>query len=265
MNVTSRCVVLSGAKNFRDFGGYSTAGGGLVKSGLLYRADSLSGLSHEDFPILTELDIRTVCDLRRSEEKQRSPSRWVHHSTTHFIHTPLFLAQDGSGGIRQQAVALNNANTSRQIMLDLYRKMVTDKHALDQMQRIFQLLTVIEGLPVLIHCSGGKDRTGVVCALILALLEVPQEQIVDDYMLSYELFTRTVDLNRQSDAQVYDSTTTEPLSPEVLLPIYAVDPDYLHSSFSAITELYGSLEGFYTSALNLTEKEICAIRSMLVV
>lgn len=125
------------------------------------------------------------------------------------------------------------------------------------------MLIVIDTLPVLIHCSGGKDRTGVVCALILALLEVPQEQIVEDYMLSYELFTRTADLNRQSEAQIYDSAKAELLSPEALLPIYAVDPDYLHSSFSAITELYGGLEGFYTAALGLTQEEISTIRSVL--
>lgn len=265
MSLISRCVSLSGAKNFRDFGGYATARGGLVKSGLIYRADSLSGLSDADLPILAGLDIRTVCDLRRLQETQRSPSRWVHDSATRFIHTPLFLEQEGSGGIRQQAVAMNDAQASRQIMLDLYRKMVTDKHALVQMWRVFQLLTVIDTLPVLIHCSGGKDRTGVVCALILALLEVPQEHIVEDYMLSYELFTRTADLNRQSESQVYDSAKAESLSREALLPIYAVDPDYLHSSFSAITELYGSLEGFYAAALGLTQKEIGAIRSALVV
>ncbi len=263
LTVSDRCVPLQGAKNFRDFGGYEVIGGGRVKRGLLYRAAGLSTLTGADLEVLAQLSIRVVCDLRREAECQRSPSRWCEGSATRFYHLPFFDDQGGTGGVMQLASERGSAEASRQIMIELYRKMVTEPQAIARIRSVFELLSGDSALPLLVHCSGGKDRTGVTCALILSLLGVGRKVIMDDYLLSEVLFTRTTDVTRQSSSQVFDSEKSGGLQAEALLPIYQVAPDYLDSAFRAIDDVHGSLDAFFADTLGLSQDRIKTIRRNL--
>jgi len=256
---------LQGVKNFRDFGGYKTQNNSYVKKGVLFRSAGLSELTLADQELVNNMSIASVCDLRRQEELERSPTRWPEKSSTQFYHLPFFNKQSkvSTGSVLVEAQKYNDAAKSRQIMLNIYRGVVLDSMALEQIKKIFQLLTQEENLPLLIHCSGGKDRTGISCALILTLMEVNFDDIMADYMMSLELYTDRVDTSQQSGGQMLDSTQFGGLSKEALIPVYRVEPEYLQGSFDAINETYGGVENFFQSALALSDTDIERIRENL--
>jgi len=265
MNNMEREIALSGAKNFREFGGYPTRDGRTVVRGKLFRAGMLSGLVDDDLIAIELLGIRTLCDLRRGKERDASPSRWCNNGEVNSLHLPLFLddTPGNTGTLLADARRFNSADASRELMKASYRRMVTDSHALAQMRRIFGLITKHENLPLLIHCSGGKDRTGVCCALILTLLNVDELLIMEDYMRSLQLFTRRMSQADRQSSQVVEITNRPPID-EVLMPIYTVDPTYLQSAFSAIYERHATTANFFERALHLDAAQIRAIRANLI-
>ncbi|MYM61827.1 tyrosine-protein phosphatase [Pseudomaricurvus sp. HS19] len=257
-----RSIALQGAKNFRDFGGYRSNVGGCVRTGKLFRAAALSELTEADLAMLVPLGIRAVCDLRRDIERDRAPTRWYQGSEVRFYHLPFFRDKSSTAGVMSGAREGGSAEVSRQIMIDMYRRMGTRPQVQQQMQQIFSLLRAGE-TPLLIHCSGGKDRTGVACALILALLGVEQETIVEDYMLSLAFYTGRTDVTRQARGQLVDSDQAGAREAEALLPLYTVDPDYLRATFAGIIEAYGSMEGYYVTGLGLGQGDIERLRQQL--
>ena len=261
LSVDERHINLQGCKNFGDLGGYNTRNGRRVRTGRLFRSAGLSELTEEDLTTLNDLGILAVCDLRRDSEQRRSPSRWAADSATRFHHIPVFPDTPGGRALERAAVE-NNVEASRNIMLGLYRRMIADEQSLAQIRRIFHLLADNE-TPLLVHCSGGKDRTGVACALILALLGVEQEVIMEDYMLSLELYTRLVDLSRHPVSQILDDESAANFDVSVLEPVYSVTPDYLHSALNAITELYGDMNNFIERGLGLNSQQQQSIREQL--
>ncbi len=258
-------VQLTGAKNFRDFGGYATNSGTNVKSGILFRADGLWALTDEDLAVLKPLGIRTIYDLRRGQELERSPSRWLPEAATTFYHLPLFQdnSKVGTGSVLSRAQASNSAEASRQIMLDVYKNMVLDPFAVSQIQRYFHLLIQHQHSPMLVHCSGGKDRTGVLCALTLTLLGVDFKDVLEDYMHSLTLYSERIDRTQQSSGQVYDTSRSGEVSAEALRPVYMVDPDYLNVAFDAINKSYNGIDRFFTEQLSLSQADIERFREAM--
>ncbi len=259
-----RHIPLTGARNFRDFGGYATRDGRTIRRGLLYRADSLSQLSPDDLATLSPLGIRTIGDLRRHREREASPSRWCDEIDTRVLHLPLLLdtTPGNTGAILADARRMNSAEASRDLMKATYRRMVTDPHALAQLRTIFELIAAREQLPLLLHCSGGKDRTGICCALIQTLLDVDEESIMADYMLSLDLYTNRMARTQLPSTQVVDTGNPASID-DALRPIYAVEPGYLHCAFETIAERYGTPARFFERAVGLRSTQIDAIRSHL--
>ena len=151
--------------NFRDLGGYGTRDGREVRRGLLYRADSLHRLSTDDLARLARLGIRTVIDLRSATELARY-GRVPRHGDRTSRHVPFEEAADGSH-LRPRA--------------DQYLAIALSRG--DRLALALQLLTDEDG-PVVFHCMGGKDRTGILAALLLAVLGVPDQTIGADYTLT---------------------------------------------------------------------------------
>ena len=145
------------------------------------RSDRLYGLTPEDWATLRELGIATICDLRSDAERARHPNR-----------TPQEL------GARELIAAIDNdlrgdprlltlldddptqAGTER-LMLTLYRRFAP--HFAPRLRSLFDAL-LDGGVPLLLHCTAGKDRTGFATALILTALDVPRETIMEDYLVS---------------------------------------------------------------------------------
>lgn len=155
--------------NFRDLGGYETVDGGTVKWRIVFRADGVHRLSVDD---LAPLGVRTVVDLRTPTELERG--RFTHDSIG-YHHLPIMentWSRDAFGDDTDAATFLADRYVE---MLDTGR---------DAIARTLHLLGTEESLPLVFHCAAGKDRTGVVAALLLSVLGVSDDDIADDYSLS---------------------------------------------------------------------------------
>lgn len=168
---TERHIQLESAVNFRDLGGYRAADGRTIRWRALFRADDLSALTRPDRAVVRNLGIATVIDLRsRAEvERERFP---VDEIPVAFHHVPLVAALPAFDEFRRGP--------------DFFAAHYLDIAHLagDQIARALAIVADRKAHPVIVHCAAGKDRTGVLVAVILALLGVADEVIAEDYALS---------------------------------------------------------------------------------
>ncbi|MFI7274649.1 GNAT family N-acetyltransferase [Streptomyces sp. NPDC049879] len=160
--------------NFRDTGGYPAADGRTVRWGRFYRSDSLGKLAGEDWERFLDLGVRTVIDLRYGWEIEGAgrvpdhPSLAWHHLSVE--HRPY--DQPGLGPDVDPAPYL----------VARYGEVAHDGAA--ELRRALEVIADPGAGPVVIHCMSGKDRTGLLAALVLALLGVPDDDIVADFALT---------------------------------------------------------------------------------
>ncbi len=165
-----RHLRLPGTRNLRDVGGYPAGANRRTRWRTLLRTDALDQLPAESRSALIDLGLRCVVDLRWPEELVESPSVFATSDRVTYRSIPL-LADDPT---------------------PIHGLAATYRHIFDerapQLAEVVRTLLAPEGLPVVIGCAAGKDRTGVAIALLLAAIGVPDDVIVADYALSGEAF-----------------------------------------------------------------------------
>jgi protein-tyrosine phosphatase len=218
-----RFLPLEGLFNVRDLGGYA-AGKGRVKRGLLYRAGDLHTLTGGDRAVLEGRRIKTIVDFRDSAERDYAPdaklstverNRWL----------PINAGSFDLG--------LKNGAAMETLMEELYT--ILADQAREQYREFFSLLAAPPNLPLLFHCSAGKDRTGFGAALVLSALGVDRETIYGDYLLS-----------AQGLAGKYTGIIEE--SP-YLEPIFSVRRAYLAAAFQKIEDAFGGMDRYLREEL----------------
>jgi protein-tyrosine phosphatase len=212
-----RHLRIGAARNLRDVGGYPVAGGGSTRWRRLLRSDSLHDLSPADQAKLAVCGVRTVIDLRSLSEADAAPNRLIRSAVVRYVH-----------------VAFGDSPLVAPTRAELYCLALHRRQR--EFQTVFTLLTHEGVLPAVLQCSAGRDRTGLVVALVLALVGVPAEIIAADYALTT------------------DSPPGEgvPVSAEPMLDTLR----YLETSFGGVQR--------YLDAIGLTDRELSAIRTALV-
>ncbi len=170
-----RHLPLNGTYNVRDVGGYASAVGRATRWRTLFRADSLHRLDAAAQSELLEHGIRTIVDLRHGGEILAAPNMFQGSTRVAYVHAPLL--EDPSNR------AASGGSATRTLE-ETYRIALRARN--EQLVAILRLLTEPTALPALVHCTAGKDRTGLVVALALAAVGVPDETIADDYARSEE-------------------------------------------------------------------------------
>jgi protein-tyrosine phosphatase len=169
---------LSGAFNFRDLGGLPLADGRRTRHGFLFRSDTLQALTPDDLTELRErIGLRAVVDLRLAREaadEGRGPLAQA--GEVRYVNAPLEMAS--TDGIAPD-----------QVLNRLYLQCLASPSLAAAVTRIAEHA----GEPTVFHCAAGKDRTGVVAAIVLSLLGVTEEAIVDDYLASAANMPRMVE------------------------------------------------------------------------
>ncbi len=173
--VASPALVIEGTYNFRSTAGYAVTGtavaAGSVREGSLFRSDALHRLSDAGKQQFAAHGIARVIDLRDDEELRHSPSALA-ADAVETVHHPVF----GGAGLPDTLGTVSIA--------EVYRYIVEARA-----ERVAGAVRLIADAPaggVLVHCTAGKDRTGLVVASALAAVGVPREQVVADYAASAE-------------------------------------------------------------------------------
>lgn len=246
--MAERFIPLEGGRNLRDLGGWTTAEGGTVRWGQVYRAGSLGGLTPAGRATLESLGLGAIVDLRSVVE--RAGDDWAGLAAL-----PGYWARDygNSRGDLRERLAMSpveGAGQGRAMMLRIYARLPFEQA--ESYALLFQRLLSARQ-PVLFKCSAGKDRTGIGAALILSALGVPFEQVVADYLLT-----------RGAPGMETLVPSLSGLLPKAeLAAVLGVEPAYLEAALAAITAECGSLEG-YLARLGLGPAETAALRAALV-
>jgi hypothetical protein len=196
----SRFVDLTGAYNFRDLGGLPTRDSGRLRRGRLFRSDALHGLDRADVDRLLALGIATIVDLRSEHEVAATGRGLLADEAIGWFHAPL---SNVGAPDYQPSDALATGDLGRHYLDTLDARTAT-------LARAFVHLTEPDNLPAVFHCTVGKDRTGVLSALVLGCVGVDDAVIVEDYALTDERMPLLLARMAGEGAQVPDFSALGP-------------------------------------------------------
>ncbi len=222
-----RLVPLDGCVNFRDLGGYRTGDGRQVRWRSLFRADGLNRLSPADLEVLAGLGLATVVDLRTREEAEQRGSFPVEELPVRYHGLPLTDVLPTA----EQLPDWNEASYVASHYVDLVA------NGGPVLAEAIAALADDRALPAVMHCSAGKDRTGVLSALVLAFLGVPDGTIVEDYALSGAAMERLFERLKADYPDSEDAVTR--FAPAIL----NVSPLTMEGFLTAVVTMYGSYDG----------------------
>jgi len=256
-NANRRVIPFDGISNFRDLGGYPTMDGRRVKWQTLFRSGHLSYSTKKDREALSQLGIHTIVDFRSDLEREREPD---HLPPNHHIRTLSYpIQQDGMAPLSKEIRSLIenralNGHSPSHKMRQLYTMLAEDYHK--AYQQYFQALLDSAASPVLWHCSAGKDRAGFAAALLLKTLGVPDEIIMDDYMLS-----RMHKASRRR--QLLTVTLLRgPKAGKFLKRMNDVDSTWLKTAFQAVDKKWGVFDHYIHSGIGLTTADIDELKNL---
>jgi protein-tyrosine phosphatase len=249
--IKKRLIPLEGAFNFRDLGGYHIRDGRRTIWGRVYRSDEFSELSDADLETLNALGLRSFIDLRSPRERKGKENRLPAGSTYHQIR--IYKREP----FREYVwIALFQRHALPQALGDNYINLVETRA--ETFGSALHLLTNPQNLPLVYHCSAGKDRTGIVAALILSILGVPEETIIADYSLSNlgfeHFYTEFVESGRLDRWAV---------PYEEFQGLFLVQPSWMRNLLAHLKSKYGSVEDYLICQAGLTHQDLDSIRKNL--
>jgi protein-tyrosine phosphatase len=237
---------LVGAYNFRDLGGLPTADGGHTRDGMLFRSDALHHLTAEDIDRIGTLGIQTIVDLRSLTELERTGRGLLAHEDIGWVHAPLTHEDADGNYVLPPALAAGDLGAH-------YVDSLGERTAM--LASIIEHLSTAANLPVVFHCTAGKDRTGIVAALVLELVGVERDAIIEDYALTDARMSPIMDRLRTS------GDFPEPTTP-VAAGIARAEAASMLTFLEAVQRGYGSAEGWAHSA-GLSDETLTSLRALL--
>jgi protein-tyrosine phosphatase len=229
MDDDRRVIPLFAVHNFRDLGGYPTNDGRHTRWRTLFRADGLYRLTPDDANIVMNLGVRTVVDLRTNNEVRERGTFPVNVHDVAYHHLPIIDATWGETQTPEFDDAVD-------FLVYAYREMLAE--AAPRFADAINLLSQQSVLPAVFHCAAGKDRTGILAALVLGVLGVDESIIAADYGLTRSATTRLRAWARQHQPELADLYDRMP-------PRFtAADPRAMTIILNDITSRYGSVRNY---------------------
>jgi len=244
--------------NFRDLGGFKGYEGKTVKSGKILRGGQFFELiQQEKDAFCKEYDIRTIIDLRNEDACIGEPNGDIPGVKQYvFEMMKNMLALDDKHPMRD-----SNAAAAGNFLKEFYGGFVHNEHAGNCFREILQLFADTEEGALYFHCYAGKDRTGMLAALILTVLGVSREDIIYDYLRSIEL--RKDDNERLLKMAREQGKTEDELG--AFATFLTVDQAYIDNFIRSADETYGSLEGYIRKGIGVPEEVFTRMRKLYLV
>ena len=227
-----RRLILEAVHNFRDLGGYPTGDGRVTRWRTLYRADGLQRCSPADVETLRALDLHTVIDLRTDRELEERGRFPVDLYPVAFHHLPVI-------DVTWDVESVGDHDRAADFLFHQYRSLLAYGEPL--FAKAFHLLGLPGALPAVFHCAAGKDRTGILAALILAAMGVPHELVSEDYGLSRGAIERTREwalVHNPELAAVWDTVPANHM---------AAEPEAISHFLEVLADEHGSVRNYVVS------------------
>ena len=252
--------------NLRDIGGKKTQTGLEVKTGYLFRSGHLNELEKEDFNQFKNLQLKTIIDLRRPSEIEKYPTPNLKEVET--------LNFSVSSDDNEFAVAANFLNGEQlpteitgKIIEKYFKNSVTEK--LDSYIPVFESLTNPDNFPLLFHCVAGKDRTGIVSAFLLGILDVDESVIIEDYLLTNKLREKEMRLKEKQIRNHLVETTengSEKLIEErmeIAQSLLYAKENFITSVFDEVKKSFGTWDSFRLNGLKISDERVKKLKNFL--
>ncbi|MDB5702749.1 MAG: protein-tyrosine phosphatase [Sphingomonadales bacterium] len=226
--------------NFRDIGGLRSANGQTVRPGLIYRSEGPASFLENHRAELLALNIGTVCDLRSAVERSAAPNDWC-GPDCRILNLDMNTDLRAQGKDIWESLRVSpTSDTARAAMSENYRMMP----AAIQPHLSLMVDALLEGrVPLLVHCTAGKDRTGVIIAILLLLLNVPLENIIEDYSRS-DVFGENMRI-AGSIEQGFNETFGFVASKEVVDMMIGTVREFLLAALAEIDTQWGGIEQYF--------------------
>ena len=243
MCIRDRHYPFEGCFNFRDIGGYRNQDGKRVKKGLYFRAGRQDRMSDKDISQLSDLKISTQIDLRRPDEVLEQGKGPLEAMGAKYIN----IAVIPEGGSDQLSRLVGDTGISGKRYLGYLEFGPTS------WLRLFGILSELDNLPVVLHCTAGKDRTGVSTAFLLSILGVSRDVIEADYLLTNH------DTERQAD--FIESTVGYPegYDRERMIAIAGVPETAMKDFLDGVESKWGTVVE-YLKKIGITQEQMDTIR-----
>lgn len=245
--------------NFRDIGGLPTEDGRVMKRGILFRSGEPSRLIAEDLEKLHALNLKLICDLRTPNECKSRIMPTHQNRTIRVVNIPISQHEEDYTRFEFFMLMMKSAKTIdfEKMMKDFYRRIAFE--SMPQIRDVITLLGEEKNVPALIHCAGGKDRTGVMVALIQLLAGVARDTVMADYMLSNSL----TEARMKRAAAFLRYTSLFRLTHDRLKPLLEVRPDYLEDVLDELLSQYGSVEAYLIEGCGISEHSLHKVKELL--
>lgn len=247
----SRHIALESVDNFRDMGGYRARDGRTVRWGRLFRSGHLGNMSEACGTEMLARDIETVIDFRSDAEKEHRPVQWPCTWRPRYHAVPI--GGNAAAWVRAMITSIAEADfpadEARAQFLTAF-KTIPIQNA-PGLKTLFDiLLDDHQGNAALFHCTAGKDRTGIAAALVLRALDIDEEQVLEDFLMTNQV----VDLETASTAlaERIGARAGKRVTAEAVRPLVGVEADFLRAADTAIADRFGSLSTYMQTALGLT-------------
>ncbi|KAJ3191020.1 hypothetical protein HK101_008161 [Irineochytrium annulatum] len=249
----NRVKTVSGIKNFRDFGNYPVGNGKFVRGGVLFRAANPGNVDEDGVAAMRCLGVKRVFDLRSNQELLKDAPREIEGIVR--THNPVYPDVDFSPvalGMRWKFYTEGTEGFSK-----AYEQIM--KAGRESFRAI--LSTVVEAgcEPFVVHCTAGKDRTGVFAAILLSFLGVEDDIIVRDYALTEALW-----LPSNEDLQKAADASAGRVSVEAIRLMMGAQAESMTKALAILRRVYGSAEGYLRTHLGLTDSQLSTLRDKLV-
>jgi protein-tyrosine phosphatase len=241
----TRLLAWEGCLNARDLGGYETGDGRETRWGTVVRSDSPAALTEAGRAALADYGVRAIVDLRLPDELADDPNPFAEPGDHGIAYTNVSFIDPAAA----PPDAVSTLAEDYLQMLDRYR------------QGVAEAMAAIAGAPedgaVLIHCAAGKDRTGLISALLLGLVDVPAETIAADYAMTAEL------LRPREQEWLARFTPEERAEREAMVARYAPTAEVMLAVLEGLAERHGGVEPYLRSA-GLGQDDLERLRDRLV-